>query len=608
MSVATKPGVETPVRSAPPAELAKGDEFFVERILTLALILLVAFWLRAQAPGYSTAYMDESVYVVYGRMFLSRHFEAPLDSPLRWSFGWYLWPMISATADRVGGIIAVRELAAALGTLAVAAAYGLSRRLYGSAVALGSAAVIALAAPAVMASRIATRDAGSIVFLALGLWAYAKAWQENRAKDWLVAAALLFSAFLCKYIVAIYFPALVIIALWRGWRPVALFCAPMTAAAAFYLLHYWGDLKYLLLYGKGYGSLKASGQLLWEVYVGRRIELWVIGALALVALLLTERRRATLLMWLGAATAIAFQWWTRADFDFWKHATYFLIFLAPPAVHTLIVLARKVGRHYQEQTVAALLSVLALLSLTAWTGKSSQFNQLVFWPNVEPILAYFEGRLPNNARVLVDDSVFRYYYHPMLRQWQIADPFYFRYREQSGANAYTQAVEDGAFDYIALDGGMGEEAQAMHAAIRDHLQRYTLKLAMPDPVLGHPIEIYERTEPATSTTANASESLRLTWPRSKEPVELGTTITGKATGAENGSYVRVEVLSDRWYPVARVPVEADGGFMTKPVIFGGQGAQACNHAVRARLYSPANRPVSVATVFNIPRKGAECKY
>ena len=441
-------------KRVPVALHAPEDHFFAERILVLVLIVVVALWLRAQNPGFSTAYMDESVYIVYGRMFLARHFEAPLDSPLRWSFGWYLWPMISAIADRIGGIVALREVAAGGGTAVVLAVYGISRRLYGVSVGLGAAAVFAVLGPAVYSSRIATRDAGAIFFFALGLWAYVRAWQERERRSWIAAATLLFAAFLCKYIVAIYFPLLVLLALWRGWRAVIYFCSPITLAAAFYLAFYWGDLKYLLLYGQGYGSLRATGAMLRDVYIARRIELWVMGALAVLALL-AGRRSVTLLLILAAAVGIAFQWKTRCDFDFWKHAAYLLLFLTPAAVHGIIAAARRIGKTESKQTVLAVMAVLVLTVGSASAGKSTRQDRVVFWPNVEPILGYFEGRLPSNARLLVDDSVFRYYFHPMLRQSQIADRFYFHYGDSSGRAAYAKAVDDGWFDYLVMDVAWG---------------------------------------------------------------------------------------------------------------------------------------------------------
>lgn len=100
------------------------DRFSTERGLALMVILVTAATLRMKNPLYNTAYMDESVYVVYGRMFLAGHFEAPLANPLQWTFGWYLWPAMAALADRAAGLLGLRELAAALGTLTVAATYG----------------------------------------------------------------------------------------------------------------------------------------------------------------------------------------------------------------------------------------------------------------------------------------------------------------------------------------------------------------------------------------------------------------------------------------------------------------------------------------------------
>src|SRR4051794_1052756 len=80
------------------------DHFYHERIWALSIVYFCAWYLRAWDPLYSTAYMDESVYVVYGRMFLSRMYESPLDTPLHHSFGWYLWPAMAAIADRIGGL------------------------------------------------------------------------------------------------------------------------------------------------------------------------------------------------------------------------------------------------------------------------------------------------------------------------------------------------------------------------------------------------------------------------------------------------------------------------------------------------------------------------
>jgi hypothetical protein len=592
------------IRTAP----AHVDYFHDERVLSVAMILIVAFWMRVQDLGFTTAYMDESVYVVYGRMFLHHHFEAPLDSPLRWSFGWYLWPMISAWADSIGGIVAIRFLTVLGGTAAVAAVYAIGKRLYGAAAGLGGAAIFAVAAPAILASRIATRDAGTIPLFVIGLYAWVRAWQDRKVRWWFTAFVLLFASFLCKYLVAIFFPFLVILALWRGWRSLVFFCLPMTASAAVYLLHYWGDLKYLLVYGQGYSSLSASGDTLLQVYVYRRLDLWMICAIALLAFFAKGFRRTSLLLWLGAAIALAFQWKTRSDFDFWKHAAYPLIFLSPVAAYGIVSVSRKLSVSYSKQITFGVVGVVALCSGIAVAGSSTRYTQTVFWPNVEPILAYFEGRLPNNANVLIDDSVFRYYWSPMLSQRQMVDPFYFHYGEISGQNAYRKAVEDGWFDYIIYDAGMGTDAETMHNTVRSAIsEHYVLKMAMPDPVLAHPIEIYERVNPPASSLHSTGRSIEITWPRSGDLTTSPTRILGRTTGAPPSSYVKLEVLSNRWYEIGNEPLDSTGAFISDPVSLGGQGAQSCQHMFRARLYDRNRNPLAVAVSFNVARSGSGCR-
>src|SRR5437868_7258944 len=220
-----------------------------ERKLALMLIAVAALYLRVRDPHFATAYMDESIYVIYGRMFLSRHFEAPLDTPLQWSFGWYLWPAMAAMADRIGGLAGLRELAAGLGMVTVSATYGFASRVFSKAVGVGSAAVMALLGPAVLVSRIATRDSGSVCFFALGLWAYASAWRNGKKRDWSLAVICFFASFLCKYLVAIYFPLLVLCGLRKVKKAWLAFGLPLFAFGAVYCGCQWHDVLHFLRYG-----------------------------------------------------------------------------------------------------------------------------------------------------------------------------------------------------------------------------------------------------------------------------------------------------------------------------------------------------------------------
>lgn len=566
------------------------------------LIAAGALFLRVHNPFYTTAYMDESIYVVYGRMFLSRHFEAPLDTPLQWSFGWYLWPAMAAIADRIGGLAAVREMAAGLGMVTIAAVYGFARRLFSSAVAVGVAAVMAVLAPAVLVSRIATRDSGSICFLALGLWAFSGGWQENRKRDWAAAAACFFAAFLCKYLVAIYFPFLVILALWKRTKSSLFFALPLSAGCAFYAGFHFGDLQHLLRYGAVYGSLRASAGQAWNIYMGGRWDFWLLVLAAVPTLFVRKWRAAAALLWTGAAVILLFQWNSRADYDYWKHVNYALIFLVPLAVVGVLSVIERFRKTDYGRMLWGVCAVMVLAGAVGWLGKIQSINEFVFWPNVNPILAYFENRLTSNDRVLVDDTVMRYYFQSRLHQYQITDPMYFHYGEYLGEPAYAAAVQDGAFTYVVLDGGMGEEARRMNAAIHPLPSSYHLELAALDPTLGQKIEIYAK--PSQTNGTERLPSVRLLAPASNAIVSSkagATTADGVATGTQPGWHAQIEVFTDRWYlQGGYIPIATDGSFH-QTIYLSGEGRQQCYHLVRVRLYNQDGQPLAFSLNYGITR-------
>lgn len=584
------------------------DPFRLERRMALLVILCAAWYLRAMNAAYSSAYMDESVYVLYGRMFLSRHFEAPIDQPLRWTFGWYLWPMMAAIADKLAGIVGVRELAAMLGTGTVAAVYGFARRVFSPAVGVSAAAAYAILAPAVYGSRIATRDCGALFFFALGLWLFACAWQDGRRRDWLAAAIAFLAAFLCKYVAAIFFPFLVLLALKKKLRPLLFFTLPILVACAGYAAVYHDDLVALLGYGGGYGSLRAPAAEAWRIYFWNRLDFWILAVLACLAFLGKTSRKTLLVAWMGVAVFMAFQWKTRADYDYWKHAAYPLLFLTPLAMDGLLAAIAKVTRDQVRQVLVSTAAVVVVCGTLGWAGKSWSMEQFVFWPNVEPALAYMDGRITSTDRVLVDDTVFRYYFHPLLQQRQIADPFYFRYQGQTGGAAYAAAVSDGAFQYVLLDGGVGEDAQKLQAAIRPVLgAHYSLRFSMPDPQMNHAIEIYARNDVALSPRATSAERVTINFPQSGSVVRadnLMVRMEGTTSGAAPGWHVRAEVFTNHWYAQPEVLLRPDGSF-SAPIYLGGQGTSQCHHLIRVRLYDPHGELRATDVAFNVSRANAD---
>ena len=579
------------------------------RWLILAIVA-VGWYLRARNPHYSSAYMDESIYILYGRMFLSRHFEAPIDHPLNFTFGWYLWPILAAWADRIAGLVGVRELGAAMGALSVWSVYGFARRIFSRPVGWASALVFAFLGPAILVSRVATRDVGSLCFFALGLWFFVKAWQDDDWLSWFAAALAMFAAFLCKYLIAIYFPFFVFLTIWRRRRGILAYSGPLAVLCAAYAIHYRSALIALLHYGSSYMSLKAPASVAWKIYFSHRPDIWILFALALLAWLPDTRvpRRLVGLLYGGTGVMALFQFLSRADYDYWKHINYCFLFLVPLAMQGLLVALRRIAP--AGRAVSGTILVSALAVGLGWTGNAWHIDHFVFWPNAEPISAYFQGRLAANDYVLVDDSVLRYYFSPPLHQWRIVDPFYFRYGSETGAPAYSAATRDGAFDYIVLDGGIGDDARNLRAAIEPQLSNhYALVESMPDPTLEHPIEIYARKNPPPSAPSPSAAQIEIESPAANALVSTdntSTTLTGLVRGIQPGDYVRIDVFTNKWYSQGgEIRPGAPVGAFQQSIYLGGEGREQCFHIVRARLFDPAGRLLAAAANFNVARLNAD---
>lgn len=577
----------------------------------LFAIVAVAWYLRAHDPHFSSAYMDESVYVLYGRMFLARHFEAPLDHPLNYTFGWYLWPVLAAWADRIAGLVGLRELAAAMGTVVVVSVYAFAKRLFSPAVALASALVFALLGPAVLVSRIATRDIGSLFFFAIGLWLFVRAWQQTKGRKWpawLAAALFMFAAFLCKYLVAIYFPFFALMALRKGTRAILGYFVPLAILCAVYGIYYHSALISLWHYGQNYGSLRAPSAEAWHIYFTHRWDFWILALFALLAWLSVRElelgRWKVALLSLCAAILPLFQLVSRADYDYWKHINYSFLFLVPLAMQGLLFLLRRTGPLSYKIAAPVIIGCLAVGF--GWIGNAWHIDQFVFWPNTEPIAAYFQGRLASSARLLVDDTVLRYYCSPPLRQWQINDPFYFRYGSVSGAAAYSAAVRDGAFDYIALDGGIGDDAKQMAMSIAPELSaRYVLRVSMPDPTLGQRIQIYQRRDPPAAAPPAAASQIEIIAPASDAVVQTdrkAAILRASVRGIVPGDYVLADIFTNRWYRQSgKLRPGVPEGNLSATVYLAGEGREQCYHIVRVRLFNPAGHLLDSAMSFNVVR-------
>ncbi len=232
--------------------------------LVLVLVSGIALMLRLISIGQQSAYMDEVSFILTGRLLIERR--AVYAGALNWTYGSYLWPLIAGATDEIGGLLLVRTLTAVLGTLTAVATTLLAVRLVSEPWGDGSHAWSAgLAAGLIMAAfptaiaigRFGTYDALAGALFMLGIVTLLAAWGRRNAVL-LAAAALLFAAFLAKYVVAIFFPfvcAALLLADRRRCgvrRSLGWFILPLAAACGVYFLLFRGELQTLLSFSFSY--------------------------------------------------------------------------------------------------------------------------------------------------------------------------------------------------------------------------------------------------------------------------------------------------------------------------------------------------------------------
>ncbi len=322
-------------------------------MVAMAGLGVSAFVLRVLLAGGHSAFMDESSYILTGRILFERH--EVYAGALEWTFGSYLWPLLAGAADMLAGPRLVRTLTAAFGvvmTLAtVATAYQLAPRRIDHArrwaAALLAGLIMAVFPTAIAIGRFGTYDALAGAAFMSGVALLVRA-RVAGGRAWLLGAAgLLFVGFLAKYLVALYFPliCLYLLASARDRRAlmhtIRWFVAPLSAACAVYFLLFHRSLFALLAFSANYTGLKSDNPV--RDYLLERPEVWLLALVAALGWRRADRLGRGIAV-AGAGALLAFQALARPDHDFWKHSIYMIFFLAPLAGLALAPAVERVMR------------------------------------------------------------------------------------------------------------------------------------------------------------------------------------------------------------------------------------------------------------------------
>ncbi|MDH6122257.1 4-amino-4-deoxy-L-arabinose transferase-like glycosyltransferase [Kitasatospora sp. GAS204A] len=424
----------------------------------------------------NSAFQDESLYLYAGHREIAQllHHTPTFDNYSAYFSGApFLYPVLGALADQLGGLAAARAVSLLFMLATTGLLHALTRRLFGRQAALLAAAVFAVTGPTLFLGHLATYDAMALFLLALASWTAVRTASLPALSAALVAPPLVLAAF-TKYAALLYLPTVIALAVLaavpdRGRRHGLLRGTIVVAAAA----------------GCGYGLLGLAGRAFvagvrstttarqagtdptgllvrFSVEYGGAVFLPAIVGTVLLARHRTRtgahgggrpgRLALGLLLTGTALLAPAYQIHLHTLTSLHKHVGYGLFFAAPMAGYAL---SRLLGSRLRDPRRLG----LALAACLAVAGLGIQQSADLFrqWPDASGLVQVLRAQVrPTTGRYLAEESeVPRYYLRDLVQPYQWSGTYFFEYTDQqgrhySGAPAYRAAIADRYFDLIVL--------------------------------------------------------------------------------------------------------------------------------------------------------------
>ncbi|MEZ4361506.1 MAG: glycosyltransferase family 39 protein [Kofleriaceae bacterium] len=427
----------------------------------------VTLWLRLRL-GYNGPHLDEST-----ALYLS----GLVRSDAEWNTYEYVAsshiPMhVLGLGERLGGLVGARAVALVLGAGSLGFVFGAARALLGSARAAACAALIlALAAPHVFLSELATYDVVAFFGFSCSLWLLLAGLRDPRW-GWLLcmlSSVALAAAVLSRYVVIAHAPIVALVVAVRRPRLLAAALLPCGLLLADYVYHHATELT--LLYQRqlvgGHAAAGARAQILLAAarYVGPPLLLVLASAVG-VAARVGPRWRAlrfhALALALGAPL-LGLHLLLGDPASLYRHVVY------PIAALALLggSLLHRLGR---RRPLAASAVLVALSGLSAYQTRQLQRG----FVDLRPVIAHLAPRLSATTTILSEDGyVFRYAFPERGR----GTLYEFSWFDNDGDGQRTsqdvvEAIWDGKPDYVLTLGQLTPSLTAkLRAGVLPHRYR-----------------------------------------------------------------------------------------------------------------------------------------
>ncbi len=448
--------------------------------IVMGAILLLAFALRVINLNYNSPFNDEAIYVVLGRLGI---FQGDW-----WTYnaaGWmagqpYVYPPLTAISYALGGILGSRFLNVVLGVLAVEAVFVFTylipsnlKQKEKKVAALIAATIIAVSTAALYVSRLATYDLPSFYLFLLGLifLLYAQMPGKNHGKYYFLAFIFVVFSFFTKITIGIYLPFIYVYSFltarkqggehWRYWKRY--FGIPFVFALVAYGVFNMANLKTYFL--SQVARDKNPFPVVFKTFWDNTRYVWIMWAFTSVWLFIEKQGKLWFAMSTMAILVFIFHIVTQREPTLDKHTFLTLMFLAPLVGIGFMEYLRILPTKLTVRTAAISFAIILLVYGAVSYKELRRFN--ILWHNSDVVTEYLSHNVHPGDHVLaeVGASAILASYDKNFPPYTVTFDW-FEYKQTNGEQAYVNALRDGFFDYIELDGG-DQTSEQFHSKLHN---------------------------------------------------------------------------------------------------------------------------------------------
>jgi 4-amino-4-deoxy-L-arabinose transferase-like glycosyltransferase len=453
--------------------LSKQDFIF------LSLILL-SFAIRLIHLNYNSAFNDEAIYIVIGRMGLFSNDWYSYGASL-WMAGLpYIYPTLTALIYEAGGLLASRFLNVIIGVFTVEEIYRFTRLLNlfdaekNQKAALIAAFFASFSGIGIFVSRLATYDILSFFLLIFGINCFLKARHFDNGKYYFLSSISILFAFFTKIVIVFFFPPLLLISAFiikesspkqKRLALIYLF-VPFFLGLFLYTIFQSTNLLTYFTTHKDLG-LAETGLSILTLIKDSTYYLLVVVLLSIPALIDSGKKKSLLILLLLAATIPFFHLILNRYQTLNKHLYLTILFLSVIAGYgfsILITHKSQIVRHLSE-LVLVLTAVLFIFD-SIYTVSQLQSA----WTNTTDLQKFLSKTVRPKEKVLTENggATILALYPITFPPKNVTTFDWINYSNLSGDEGYLQAIADVYFDYIELDGQF-EGKSGLREKIKDEM-------------------------------------------------------------------------------------------------------------------------------------------